>query len=112
MAKKPETVFKERVLRALKDLPHTWAEKIQQVTKRGTPDILACVNGHFVALELKSGKRPKTPGKFSLQDWVLKQIEAANGLALKVYPDEWEEAFKHLVQLAGVEKQATREGAH
>lgn len=58
----PETRFKNRVMKRLKALPGTWWEKIQQVGKRGTPDILGCVRcakcdrGIFVALELKTNE--------------------------------------------------------
>jgi len=104
VAKQPETRLKEKVLRDMRTLPRTYAEKIQQVAKRGTPDILACVNGHFVALELKSGTRPKRAGKFTLQDWVLEQITHAQGLALKVYPEDWSGVFKQLAEMAGTKK--------
>lgn len=103
MSKKAETLFKERVLSDLKDLTRTWAVKIQQVAKRGTPDILACVAGHFVALELKSGVKPARRFRVSvtLQEWVLEQITAAGGVALKVYPEEWPNILSSLKSLTG-----------
>lgn len=102
MAKKPETVFKERVLRDMKALPKTWVTKIQQVAKRGDPDILACVAGHFVALELKSGDRPaKGARRVSLQDWTLDQITTAGGMATKCWPEDWPEVLTALKTMAG-----------
>lgn len=45
----------------------------------GTPDILACVNGRFVAIEVK---RPSGGRVSALQKSKLKQIEAAGGVAI------------------------------
>lgn len=96
MAKKPETLFKERVLPLIKALPNTWAVKIQQVAIRGTPDIIACVNGHFVAIELKTdiGKIDK------LQQYTLGSIKNANGLAYVVSPKNWDDLYVKLVVLS------------
>lgn len=97
MAKKPETLFKERIRPRLKALPNSWWEKIQQVTIRGTPDILGCVSGVFVALELKMDeKAPIEP----LQIHKLKRIEKAGGIALVVYPENWDEVYMQLQLLA------------
>lgn len=52
----------------------------------GTPDILACVNGYFVGIEVKAEN-----GKPSaLQLSKIKQIREAGGFAYVVYPSGWE----------------------
>ena len=52
----------------------------------GTPDILACVNGYFVAIEVKAEN-----GKPSeLQLAKIRQIREAGGFAYVVYPSGWE----------------------
>lgn len=97
MAKKPETVFKERIQPRLKALKNSWWEKIQQVGVIGTPDILGCVSGIFVALELKKDeKAPIEP----LQIHKLKKIEQAGGVAFIVYPENWDEVYAQLQLLA------------
>ena len=59
----------------------------------GTPDILACVNGHFVAIEVKAEN-----GKPSeLQLYHLEQIQKAGGLAFLLYPKDFEQ-FKQKIQ--------------
>lgn len=88
--KKKETTFKERALRDLNDLPLCFAEKIQQVAKRGTPDILACINGRFVAIELKRDKKAKVD---MLQKYKLLKIAEAGGLGIVVWPEVWGEAL-------------------
>ncbi|RAN59835.1 recombinase RecB [Dolosigranulum pigrum] len=44
----------------------------------GTPDILACVNGRFVGIEVK---RPEGGRVSPLQQFKINQIEAAGGIA-------------------------------
>ena len=58
-----------------------------RMTKSGVPDILACVNGYFVAIEVKADK-----GKPSeLQYWNREKIREAGGISLIVYPNQWED---------------------
>lgn len=62
-------------------------------SKVGTPDILACVNGYFVAVEVKAEN-----GKPSeLQLYHLEQIENTGGLAFLLYPKDFEQ-FKQKIQ--------------
>jgi hypothetical protein len=79
MAKQPETRFKEIVLRNLRALPNLWVAKIQQVAKRGTPDLLCCIDGHFVAIELK---RAGTEEPDPLQEGTLNRFLNQGGLLL------------------------------
>ena len=59
----------------------------------GTPDIIACINGHFVAVEVKADK-----GKPSdLQLYHIQQINNAGGYAIILYPKDFER-FKKDVQ--------------
>lgn len=97
MAMKPETLFKVRVRKDLKKLPNTWFVKVQQVTINGTPDFLLCVNGVFVALELKASEKDKTT---KLQDYNIDQINKANGYAFKAYPENWIMIFNILEKIA------------
>ena len=52
----------------------------------GVPDLLVCYNGQFVALELKSETGAVRP----LQEYKIKQINDAGGLAMIVRPSDWE----------------------
>lgn len=53
MSKKPESILKEKILRELRLLPFSFWEKIQQTSKRGTPDIVGCFQGLFYGIEIK-----------------------------------------------------------
>ena len=54
-------------------------------SENGTPDILACVNGYFLAIEVKAPE-----GKASeLQLAKIAEIRKAGGFAYVVYPSGW-----------------------
>ena len=62
-------------------------------SKVGTPDIIACINGHFVAVEVKA-----TNGRPSeLQKYHINQIKESGGFAVILYPDEFDD-FKKTIQ--------------
>jgi hypothetical protein len=97
MGKGPETKFKEKIFPYLKNLPNSWFTKIQQRAIRGTPDFLGCVNGYFVALELKKDEDEDLD---LLQEYNIRNILNAGGCALRVSPENWDEILDILSQLA------------
>lgn len=97
MAKQPETLFKERVLSDLRTIPNAYAVKIQQVAIRGTLDVIICVGGKFVALELKRSKRQRADPR---QAYEIEKINTAGGSALVVHPENWPEVLGWLRTLA------------
>ena len=67
------------ILRLLKKLPRCFAWKTHggMYGTAGIPDVIACVDGRFVALEVKQpGGRPT-----ALQTATIEKIRAAGGLA-------------------------------
>lgn len=67
----------------------TWSNGIQ---RQGVPDLLCCVNGFFVAVELKAEN-----GKPSeLQKWNIEKIREAGGIAIVLYPNQFEQ-FKRII---------------
>lgn len=96
LAKQQETLFKEQVWADLKRLPNTWAHKTQEVAKRGVPDFLVCVNGVFLALELKTETGTLDP----LQEYKLKKIQEANGIAIVATPKNWAWVFRELLDIS------------
>lgn len=107
MAKKPETRFKEHVIKDLKKLPNTWFSKIQQVVICGIPDILLSINGKFVALELKASKKEVVS---PLQQWELESIASSGGLAFITYPENWDNTYDYLKKLADVPEHDCEDG--
>lgn len=52
--------------------------------RAGIPDIIACVNGFFLAIECKAGNGKTT----ALQDRELENIRAAGGVTMVVYNND------------------------
>lgn len=96
MSKKEETVFKERVLRDLKKIRDLVVIKIQQVCKRGDPDIICCAAGKFVAIELKKDKEAIVA---PIQMWTLELIASSGGHSYLAYPTNWENTLKDIREI-------------
>ena len=65
--------------------------KTIKTNRAGTPDIIACLNGRFVAIEVKRKGNKATP----LQLAKIKQIRALGGIAFIAYSKD--DAVKCLV---------------
>lgn len=63
-------------------------------TPVGIPDILACVNGHFVAIEVKN----ETGKPSEIQLYTLQDIRNAGGTAEIVRPQNFDE-FKKTIEV-------------
>lgn len=83
MSQKPETIFRQKFRAKLEKIPNCWWESIQQKTIGGTPDLIGCVAGFFVALELKA-RDVDHPSP--LQRLKLDRIASAGGMGLVVSP--------------------------
>ncbi len=97
MAKKEESKFWHKIRPSLLALPNTWFERITQVSTRGTPDVIMCINGWFVALELKKSEKEKPD---PLQEFKLGKIREANGFAFVCHPKNWETLLEFLTELS------------
>lgn len=87
-----EKFYENKIKRYLKE-KGCWYVKFfgNSFTKSGIPDLLCCINGKFVAIEVKSNS-----GKPSeLQKYNIEQIHNSGGIALVSYPNDW----IHLKQL-------------
>lgn len=90
----PEKIFENKIKKYIEDLGG-WQVKFfaNRMTKEGIPDILACINGYFVGIEVKAqnGKPSK------LQIYHCNKIREAGGFAFIVYPSGWED-FKNFIE--------------
>lgn len=82
-----EKLFENRIKKWLKDHDCYYVKFFANSrTRVGVPDILACVNGTFVGIEVKADN-----GKPSeLQFYNIRGIRKAGGYAWIVYPSGWE----------------------
>ena len=82
-------------IQRIKGSPVGWFTKIWGggYQKSGIPDLILCVNGIFISVELKADKgRPS-----DLQKLNTKRINEANGIGIILYPDGFEK-FKEIVK--------------
>jgi len=93
-----EKNFENKIKKFLKDR-ECWYVKYfaNRNTRAGVPDILACINGHFVAIEVKAENGKPT----ELQKWNVEQIKRSGGIALILYPADWERFVELINQLQG-----------
>lgn len=61
-------------------------------TRSGIPDLIACIGGWFVAIEVKAQNGKAT----DLQKYQRDKIREAGGISIVLYPDQFED-FKLLV---------------
>lgn len=89
----PEKLFENKIKKELIKRK-IWHVKFfaNGMTTSGIPDLLCCVNGLFVALEIKS-ERGK-PSKIQL--WQIKEIQKSGGIAVVVYPKDFNMIIKLL----------------
>ena len=88
-----EKQFENKIKEFLKSY-NIWFTKIWGggYQKAGIPDILACVNGRFVAIEIKGSSGKPT----ELQKYNIKKINESNGVGIILYPKDFER-FKLLI---------------
>lgn len=76
---KREKDVKDRVKQVIKEVGGWYTMPFQMgMNANGVPDILACINGYFVAIECKFGKNTPSP----LQQMQLDAIKNARGFTL------------------------------
>ena len=92
-----EKNFENKIKDYIKNELKGWYVKFfaNSFTKSGIPDILACINGYFVAIEVKAQNGIVKP----LQERKIREIRKAYGFAFVVYPSGWKEFKKFLDDL-------------
>ena len=87
MAATPEKKVKDKVVGILKDEgAYYFFPATHGYGRSGVPDIVACVNGAFFAVECKAGKNKPT----ALQVREIEAIRRCNGVAIVVNEENWE----------------------
>lgn len=89
-----EKQFENKIKKFL-ELQGCWYVKYfaNGMTKAGIPDILACVNGYFVGIEVKAKAGRASPLQYYHRD----KIREAGGVSIILYPDDYED-FKTLIE--------------
>lgn len=95
-----EKTFENKVKKYIEE-SGGWQVKFfaNSMTKKGIPDVLACVNGYFVAVEVKAQNgRPS-----ELQLYQCRKIRDAGGFAFVLYPSGFER-FKAFIEDLKIDK--------
>lgn len=80
-----EATFQKHVKDDLDKFKDCYYLKTQERGRHGVPDILICLRGKFIAIELKrDGKMPT-----KLQELKLEKIRRAGGIAFSASPSTW-----------------------
>ena len=103
-----EKNFENKVKKFLKD-SGAWVLKYwggAAYTKSGVPDLLVCLNGCFIGIELKSPRGQPS----DLQLYNLKEIDKSGGCAVLLYPKDFER-FRNFVELVQQQNTSARDSA-
>lgn len=92
-----EKDFQRFVLKKLREIPSTYWIKINDKVTAGIPDIIGCVAGIFVAIELKTKSKVT-----ALQAYTLRRIDSANGQAFVANPDNWAHVYALILKMAAL----------
>ncbi|MDK2919762.1 MAG: hypothetical protein PWQ37_2495 [Candidatus Petromonas sp.] len=90
-----EKQLQTKVIKYLKSLPNIWFFKVWGggYQRAGIPDLICCINGVFIAIELKGDNGKPT----ELQKMNIKNINDAGGIGVILYPKGFKE-FKKLIK--------------
>lgn len=87
MAATPEKKVKDKVVKILKEEEvYYFFPATHGFGRSGVPDIVCCVDGHFLAIECKAGTNKPT----ALQVREIEAIRRSNGVALVVNEENWD----------------------
>lgn len=87
MAATPEKKVKDKVVNILKEEEvYYFFPATHGFGRSGVPDIVCCVDGHFLAIECKAGTNKPT----ALQVREIEAIRRSNGVALVVNEENWD----------------------
>ena len=101
MAQTPEKRVKTKVESVLKsEGAYYFFPATHGYGRSGVPDIIACVNGRFLAIECKAGGNKPT----ALQVREIEKIRCAGGVAVVANEENWEMVRPLVRELSGKEK--------
>jgi Holliday junction resolvase len=87
MALTPEKKVKDKIVKVLKEEGvYYFFPATHGFGRSGVPDIVGCVNGYFLAIEVKAGTNKPT----TLQVREIEAIRRCNGVAVVANDENWD----------------------
>ena len=87
MASTPEKKVKDKIVKVLKEEgAYYFFPATHGFGRSGVPDIVCCVNGYFLAIEVKTGTNKPT----ALQVREIEAIRRYNGVAVVANDENWD----------------------
>lgn len=107
---KTEKAWGKELDRRLARIPKSWWHTPKTRELRGIPDRLGCVNGFFVALELKLDTAGKDDSREALQRHTVKLIaDAGSPICVdRLTPNTWPEVERKLLYLSALPPNSSR----
>lgn len=103
---KLESNFQEEVIKYLESKgAYVLKTHVSSFQKQGEPDITCCYQGRYLAFELKKDGKSKTS---KLQDYKIKQIKLAGGIAKRV--DNIKQIEEVLYEISRVQQSSQSNG--
>ena len=100
MAKSKEARLKQLIIKRLNKIPGSYWERVEQVSIRGTPDIVGCFLGRSYWIEVKT-QITNTPSKRErLQLYKLKKAMEANAACIVMTETNWKMICRRLETIA------------
>ena len=98
----PEKAFKNKIMPKLRKIPKSYWFVKEAVALVGIPDIIGCINGRLITLELKRNifETKKDTGRIVRQRREGHRIVSAGGYFAIACPENFEEIYKELLLLA------------
>lgn len=96
-----ESTFQHKLIKMLRKIPKSSFIVKEAKAIRGIPDIIGCIDGTYVALEVKKnkGEAQKNTGRICLQKKFIRDIQCVGGYASFIYPENHEEILEELWNL-------------
>jgi Holliday junction resolvase len=93
-----EKTVQKKLLKKLRELPQTYAFTKEAKSIRGIPDVIACVNGKFIAIEVKRSEKEasKNTDRIVLQKHNINKINKCGGYGFICYPENMEEILQFI----------------
>ena len=81
-----EQVIQKKIITMLEKEYNAYVVKVVNATRGGVPDLLVCIEGTFLAIEVK---RPESKNNVSkLQEYNLQKVESCGGIAMVAWNNE------------------------